>query len=314
MAIGSEKERAQYSSSAAYGRPDNEQPSRRPWMQVISSQNPAAVQDPRQQQPLPPLAHISNTTHETRVQWFACQLSKGTLRQYLNVITVPLPIPKNATRLELLPQNVINRICQYVPYENLIWLYQQSKALYRIIDPYLAPHETQLSLVLRAERDFIKHYTEKPPNLGCYMWCKRVLPAGVFASNQPLQALLRPSPLDVESVVNLRRFCIYCGIKSGCHNPGDELTTRAGGRFWLCNCLQILSDATSGCKDCRTLCPLTPRGPDKNASTWKSREEIWNIVSPDHVEKSLLDTLGYGSGNAVPNSRFPLPGLDQPTH
>ncbi|KAI0384073.1 hypothetical protein F5Y04DRAFT_293452 [Hypomontagnella monticulosa] len=212
-------------------------------------------------------------THENRVQWFACQLSKGTLRQYLNPIAVPLPLPKGNPSLDILPQDIIDRICQYIPYENLLWLYQQSRSLHRIIDPQLAPHETKVSLVIRAERDYPKHYdppASKPVGLGCYM-CSRVLPSSVFASNQPRQALLRALPSEEEFVINLRRFCISCGIQFGCHVPGDELNTRTGGRYWLCDCLCVLSDKTPGCGNCRALCPLIPKG-EEGMSSRRARE------------------------------------------
>ncbi|KAI2472604.1 hypothetical protein F4781DRAFT_344692 [Annulohypoxylon bovei var. microspora] len=286
MAISTELERAKH-YPAGYNRSKNEQYSRRQWLQVISNQIPRAVQIPSQPLLLPALIRPPLKVDDNCVQWFACQLSKGTARQYLNAISVPLPIPKDGTRLELLPQNIIDRICGYIPYENLLWLYQESRALHRMIDPHLAPYETRASFVLRAERDFFQHYSAKPPNLGCYT-CSRVLPAGMFASNQPLQALLRATPLDEEMIVNLRRFCVYCGIQSGCHNPGDELNTRVGGRFWLCDCLNILADVTPGCKDCGARCPLVPRGRVRLAASFRSREEPQGPVDQEHADPQLL--------------------------
>ncbi|KAI0882228.1 uncharacterized protein GGS22DRAFT_170502 [Annulohypoxylon maeteangense] len=266
MAIQNEKERPK----AVYNKARTEQYRRRQWLQVISNQIPRVTQDIKQEpfvvEPVRP-----SLDHESYVQLFACQLSKKIAEQYLDVISVPLPLPKNGTRFELLPQNIIDRICSYVPYENLLWLYQQSRALHRIIDPHLAPYETKASFTLRAERDFPQHYNAKPPNLGCYT-CSRVLTAAIFATNQPLQALLRLTSSDEEMVVNLRRFCIYCGIHSGCHKPGDELSTRTGGRFWICDCLYILDDATPGCKGCKARCPLVPRGRVKLAASFRSRE------------------------------------------
>ncbi|OTA92367.1 hypothetical protein M434DRAFT_12420 [Hypoxylon sp. CO27-5] len=277
MAITSELGRTQISFSAANitARHEQHYNLQQQWLPSISSRNLTPVQDLRLHPLLPALNQRSNKAHEERVQWFAYQLSKRTLRPYLNAIPIPLPLPTNGAFLELLPQDVIDRICRYLPYETLLWLYQQSKALHRIIDPYLAPDGTKLSFVLRAERDFRKHYGLNPPSLGCYM-CYRVLPASVFASNQPLQALLRTSTSDEQPLVNLRRFCIYCGIRSGCHNAGDDLSTRTGGRFWLCDCLNILSDKTPCCKNCRTLCPLVPRGPGEAAAARKLRGTVWD--------------------------------------
>ncbi|KAI1413264.1 hypothetical protein F5Y13DRAFT_189627 [Hypoxylon sp. FL1857] len=256
-----------------------------PWLPSISSRNPrnsAPVQAQRLHPLLPSPGQAPNKDHESRVQWFACQLSKKTLRQYLSFIPVPLPLPTSGTRIELLPQDIIDQICRYLPYETLLWLHQQSKALHRAIDPHLAADDTKLSFVLRAERDFKKHYALPSRNLGCYM-CYRVLPASVFASNQALQARLRTPASDEQPLVNLRRFCIYCGIRSGCHNAGDELNTRTGGRFWLCDCLNIISDKTASCESCRTLCPLVPRGPREAAAVRKLRGGGWNVMDSRRI-------------------------------
>ncbi|KAI1089884.1 hypothetical protein F5B19DRAFT_465469 [Rostrohypoxylon terebratum] len=257
--------------SATYNNVKSESYSRQPqWLQVMTNQTHRAshyLRPPSFSRPI--LEEIIN--HDTLVDLFASQLSAGIQERYRDKISVTLPLPRNGARLEILPQNVLNRICSYIPYEHLLWLYQENRALHKKIDPYLAPYETRASFVLRAERDFYQHYSAKPPNLGCYD-CTRVLPAAFFASNQPLQALLRATPLDEETVVNLRRFCIYCGIQSGCHSPGDELNTRTGGRFWICECLYILDDATPGCKDCKARCPLVPRGRVKLAASFRSRD------------------------------------------
>ncbi|KAI0837196.1 hypothetical protein F5Y06DRAFT_297983 [Hypoxylon sp. FL0890] len=279
MAIISELELAQSTRSIENITARNEQyySLQQQWFQPTFGRNPAPTQRPKLHPLLPAPIQAPYRAHESRVQWFSYQLSKKTLRQYLNFIPVPLPLPTDGARLELLPKDVIDHICRYLPYETLIWLSQESKALHRIIDPHLAPYETKLSFVLRAERDFKKHYEKSdPPNLGCYM-CFRVLPARVFASNQPLQALLRTPMSEEQPLVNLRRFCIYCGIRSGCHNAGDELNTRTRERFWLCDCLNILSDKTPCCKNCRTLCPLVPRGADEAAAARKLRRSVWNM-------------------------------------
>ncbi|KAI1136087.1 hypothetical protein F5Y05DRAFT_392884 [Hypoxylon sp. FL0543] len=277
MAIISELERAQscYSIANITARNEQHYNLQPQWFQPIPNPNPAPTQRPRVHPLLPGTSQALHETHGDRVRLFASQLFKITLRQYLSFIPIPLPLPTNGAKLELLPQDVIDRICGYLPYETLIWLHLESKVLYKIIDPYLAPYETKVSFVLRAERDFKQHYSLNPPNLGCYM-CFRVLPARVFASNQPLQALLRTPTSDEQPLVNLRRFCIYCGIRSGCHNAGDELNTRTRERFWLCDCLNILSDKTPACKNCRTLSPLIPRGPNEAAALQKLRGTVWN--------------------------------------
>ncbi|OTB19495.1 hypothetical protein K445DRAFT_8529 [Daldinia sp. EC12] len=186
------------------------------------------------------------------------RLSKRTLCQYLNAITAPLALPQGRSHLEYMPQDIINRISQYVPYENLIYLSWVSKSLYGMVDPYLAPHETKLAFVVRAERDFYRHYSGLYPNLGCFM-CFKVLPAGLFACDQPLRAELRTSAMDEPVVVDLRRFCVGCGIQLGLHKAGEEFTTRTGGRFWICNCLCILGEQELVCKGCSAVCQLKPK-------------------------------------------------------
>ncbi|KAI1378595.1 hypothetical protein F4677DRAFT_411337 [Hypoxylon crocopeplum] len=284
MAIQTELKLAQPTLSLANINARNEQYHQQQWLRLISTPSREVVQErensqhSNQQPPLSLSSQDPSAAHAREVQWFACQLSKGTLRQYLDIIPVLLPLPRGSTRLDLLPQDVLNRICQYVPYENLLWLYQESKTLNQIIDPHLAPYETKISFVLRAERDFPQHYGEKPPSLGCYM-CHRVLPPSVFAADQPLQALLQVTPSAQQSVVNLRRFCIPCGIRWGCHGAGDKLSTRTGGRFWLCDCLRVLGDKTPGCKDCRALCPLLTRGPDDEMVSRRSGHRVWRLMN-----------------------------------
>ncbi|KAI2614871.1 hypothetical protein GGR54DRAFT_321489 [Hypoxylon sp. NC1633] len=263
MAIQSLPERTQPSRPTKVD-PNNARDCQQQWLQVVfdpsskTEQRGQCYQGWGQQPPLSSSSHAQIVAHQHRVQQFACQLSNETRYRYLNMIPVPLPLPTVGTRLEFLPRDVLNRICEYVDYEKLIWLYQESRTLNRIIDPQLAPYATKLSFVLQAERYFPQHYGAKPPNLGCYM-CSKVLPASFFASNQPLQARLQNKPEEEQSVVNLRRFCIDCGIQCGCHCPGGEINTRTGDRFWLCNCLRMLSDKTTDCMTCGAFSPSAPR-------------------------------------------------------
>ncbi|KAI0847085.1 hypothetical protein F5Y00DRAFT_125591 [Daldinia vernicosa] len=207
----------------------------------------------------------------------ANRFSKRTLRQYLSTIAVPLPLSKGACHLEILPQDIIDQISQYIPYENLIYLSWVSKALNKMVNPRLAPHETKLSFVLRAERDFYRHYSSTPSSLGCFI-CYKVLPASVFAIDQPLQAEVRSSALGgttTTTVVNLRRFCIGCGIQSGLHKPGDELITRIDSRFWICDCLYTHGERTLVCRGCGVMCYLMPRR-TKPVSLLKPTVGYWN--------------------------------------
>ncbi|KAI1774787.1 hypothetical protein F4818DRAFT_73308 [Hypoxylon cercidicola] len=260
----------------------NRQLCQQDWLQLITSQVSETVESDEtanhtnQELSSPMSNHDLHLDHESKVQWFACQLSKRTLRQYLNYIPVPLPLPAGGAHLEALPQDILDRICEYVPYEDLLRLYRLSKRLRATVDPQLAPYHTKLSFVLRAERDFPKHYTCSPPNLGCYM-CHRVLPAGLFAIRQTQQALLRPTPLAQQTVVNLRRFCVYCGIRTGCHGRGDSLTMQTGAQCWLCECPQVYPERVPGCRDCRMFCPIVIRRADEAAAR-DAMYRVWELM------------------------------------
>ncbi|KAI2775878.1 hypothetical protein F4815DRAFT_377602 [Daldinia loculata] len=219
---------------------------------------PLPVFQPKHEQNLQRRARGRKQNPSTMLPVSANRFSKRTLRQYLNTITVQLPLSKGLCHLEILPQDIINQISQYVPYENLIYLSWVSKALNKMVDPRLAPHETKLSFVLRAERDFYRHYSSRPSSLGCFM-CYKILPASVFAIDQQLQAELPASALGGSVVVNLRRFCIGCGIQSGLHKPGDELITRIDDRFWICDCLCVHGEKKLVCRSCGVMCYLRPR-------------------------------------------------------
>ncbi|KAI4863382.1 hypothetical protein F4820DRAFT_471569 [Hypoxylon rubiginosum] len=285
---------AQTSSLTANLKPKNEQIYQQEWLQLITSQAPQAI-DPnkniyytkQESPPLPTSNDIRNTDHASQVQWFACQLSKKTLRQYLDRTAMPLPLPTGGARLEILPQDVLDRICRHVPYEDLLRLYQQSRALHRRVDPHLAPYPTKLSLVLRAERDFRKHHARgaAPPNLGCYM-CHRVLPPGLFAIRQARQALVvvRP-PVAVavaghrhQTVVNLRRFCVPCGVRTGCHGRGETLVTQTGAQYWLCECPRVHPEQAPGCGGCRMFCPIVVRRADEAGAARDATYRIWELM------------------------------------
>ena len=63
-----------------------------------------------------------------------------------------------------------------------------------------------------------------------------------------------------EHLVNLRRFCIDCGVRAGLHAPGDLLYTRSGQRLWLCRCRVVWElPACLKCPRCLGDCPLRPK-------------------------------------------------------
>ncbi|KAI1502945.1 hypothetical protein F5X99DRAFT_377070 [Biscogniauxia marginata] len=199
----------------------------------------------------------------SKVQWLASQLSHQTRQKYQQ----PYSRPMAKFPLESLPKNVIDRICLYVPYEQLLHLSMGSRILLSIVDPYLAPFDTMMSLVLRAERDFAKHVLKEgggssqrrekaPYNLGCYV-CYRVLPPERFASNQPPKVIVQDDDTGCQSIICLRRYCINCGLRVGYHGPGDYLERPTGERSWICNCGNVIDwNETSNCEVCRAVCPF----------------------------------------------------------
>lgn len=189
------------------------------------------------------------------LQLFATKLSKEMSQRYLDTkYTRPegkyAHQSKPKIHIEGLPKNIIDHICSCTPYENLLLLSQTSKKLHHIVDPSLSPYELKISFVLRAERDFVQHYDRMVPNIGCYSCCK-VLPVSIFDMNQPLYAAVKPQAFDEERIVALRRFCFYCGVKMGCHKPGDVFTIRALGSCWLCRCIKICGGEMLECEMCK---------------------------------------------------------------
>ncbi|KAI1489773.1 hypothetical protein F5X96DRAFT_593389 [Biscogniauxia mediterranea] len=166
--------------------------------------------------------------------------------------------PIGGCLFEALPKNVMDRICSYVPYEYLLLLRQTSHTIHTLVDPYQAPYHTMIACVLRAERDFAQHRGKAPHNLGCYT-CFRVLPAGRFASNQPSQVIVqdRDRDRDREVVVNLRRYCVDCGLRVGYHGPGDFIVRPTGQKSWICRCGDVIHwDDASQCAVCKAICPF----------------------------------------------------------
>ncbi|KAI1759274.1 hypothetical protein GGR53DRAFT_164666 [Hypoxylon sp. FL1150] len=284
MAFRDELVLAQSSPLTVDFKRENEQLIQREWLQLITRQDSPTIEPTKilhnykMRELLLPLTpdEPPNTDHERQIQRIACRLSRKTLQQYLSVIPVHLPLPAGGGRLGILPQHIIDQICSNVPYEDLLMLYQQCREFHKIINPHLAPHPTKLSFVLRAERDFKQHWTQTPPNLGCYM-CSRVLPAGLFASRQALHALLRPSPLAPPTTVYLRRFCVYCGIRHGCHHRGDALLMQTGAQYWVCECLLVYPEDVPGCADCRMFCPVKLRQADEMTAR-AAAYRMWEIM------------------------------------
>ncbi|KAI5922045.1 hypothetical protein F4810DRAFT_675235 [Camillea tinctor] len=163
--------------------------------------------------------------------------------------------PIRGCLFESLPKSIIDKICSYVPYEYLLLLRRTNHIMLTLIDPYRAPYHTMVSCVLRAERDFSRHHNS-PYNLGCYT-CFRVLPASEFASNQPSEVIVREKLTGHETIVNLRRYCIDCGLRVGYHGPGDFLMRPGGQKSWVCRCGDVINwDRASQCDVCKAICPF----------------------------------------------------------
>ncbi|KAI1342799.1 hypothetical protein F5Y15DRAFT_428757 [Xylariaceae sp. FL0016] len=170
------------------------------------------------------------------------------------------PLTDGDRRMDALPQDVLDRILRHVPYETALFLPAVSRRWRERANPLLAPLETCIAFVLRAERDFATHTPDKATTkrqqqqqqqrsnelrqgqgqgtgqlgqhqrytgwgLGCYT-CFRVRPAPYFAVDQPLQALQEDPASGTRAYVFLRRFCIECGVRTGLHKPGDLMETR----------------------------------------------------------------------------------------
>ncbi|RYP78323.1 hypothetical protein DL769_003201 [Monosporascus sp. CRB-8-3] len=72
------------------------------------------------------------------------------------------------------------------------------------------------------------HHHQRPAgdeqmNFGCYLNCIRVLPPSQFVGARDLPGRLP---------VNMRRFCIPCGVGASIHHPGDSVVATDGRRVW----------------------------------------------------------------------------------
>lgn len=148
----------------------------------------------------------------------------------------PSPGRTLVTPLEALPKEIIDEISRYLPYKTLINMQWSSPVLWKKVDTQLAPYESRVSFVLRAESEFARHqrgYQDRNKgsrerqgrasvtdsngyynfdrhdddplnrdfnNSGCYV-CFRVLRTSRFENLNKLK-LRENVPVD------MRRFCI----------------------------------------------------------------------------------------------------------
>ncbi|KAI0021082.1 hypothetical protein F4780DRAFT_790520 [Xylariomycetidae sp. FL0641] len=228
-------------------------------------------EDPRQAQQVQP-AITCDQPQAYQHPWPSSYLSKGVLEAYQQ----KYPSRSGGWRLEDMPQDILDRICQHSDYEDLILgLRRTCSTLYAKVKPLLAPSETQFrqvqvpsspgatgtnhgcigmtsadefvddnSLCLRAERDFSKHRADKkrPFHMACFI-CSKVKGPENFAINQPLERTIPDPragrPPGAVTTITLRQFCIPCGVAAGLHPPGGaKLVSRAGAAAacWVCRC------------------------------------------------------------------------------
>ena len=159
--------------------------------------------------------------------------------------------------LELLPWDVQTGIYAHLDYQSLLCLSQTSHYFRKKVLPEKATLEDKLQFVMRAEKDFPQHRCTEdfPGNFGCY-FCFRVLSPSSFAKNQREAVYLDRSltvipddavDLNAYRKLQLRRFCVNCGIVYGFHRIGERLTTLDGDTFWLCRCQKVRRDWCWGC-------------------------------------------------------------------
>lgn len=162
----------------------------------------------------------------------------------------PLP-SRHDSLLYALPQEALNRIARYLPYEALLVLGGLSRTLRRRVDPQLAAEESKIGLVLRAEKDAAHNFRRHRERLGCFA-CYRVLAVGEFAAEQ-----LARDPYSRGTGAGggtfLRRYCVPCGLRRGWHRPGEVIERRDSSTWWVCGCRQARDKTTtSACRRCRS--------------------------------------------------------------
>nr|CEG04609.1 unnamed protein product [Fusarium clavum]CEG05797.1 unnamed protein product [Fusarium clavum] len=185
--------------------------------------------------------------------------------------------PPQAVRvstIERLPAEVRNIIFSHLDYQSLIFLSMTNRHFHRSVIPQqIASPLDKFSFVMRAAKDFPQHRSSEtrkrhqPGNSECY-YCFRVRGPGHFDVLQDTTAYFDPQgrvvsdrpPGPEDKVVELRRFCIECGIKAGFHRPSDCLETKTGQNLWVCECLRVWEKpGCLRCPDCSSTCPLRPK-------------------------------------------------------
>lgn len=94
----------------------------------------------------------------------------------------------------------VPRFLLHLDYQDLIALSQVNRQLHKAIDPQIASDEDKFGFVMKAERDFRKHFPKEewgwPGNFACY-YCFRVRDPECFDFRSTL-------------VCTWRRVCIEC--------------------------------------------------------------------------------------------------------
>ncbi|KAK7746085.1 hypothetical protein SLS62_009545 [Diatrype stigma] len=179
----------------------------------------------------------------------------------------------------------------YTPYETLFALQRSSPILWKKVKPTLAPEETKISFVLRAESEFPQHQQwsnggrrsgrsgggsgrnrtrgggggedddDDNNAQGQGQEREKTNNYGCFKCYQVLpptqfEALRLPPRGPVRVPVDMRRFCIPCGAGSGIYQPREQIVPMKGPKVWVCDCSAIHEESTYHCPSCRTHCPF----------------------------------------------------------
>lgn len=179
-----------------------------------------------------------------------------------------------ASIIERLPAEVREIVFSYLDYQSLIFLSMVNRHFHHSVIPHqIASPLDKFSFIMRAAKDFPQHRSSEtrkrhqPGNYECY-YCFRVRAPEHFDVLQDTRAYFDPQgrvvsgrcPGPGDKLVELRRFCIECGIRTGLHQPSDCLETKTGQNLWVCNCRIVWQKPDClRCPDCSSTCPLRPK-------------------------------------------------------
>jgi len=159
---------------------------------------------------------------------------------------------------ERLTDEIRQKVFTNLDYQDLISLSKTSRFLNQNVKPQsMASLSSKLAFVRNVENFYKKHFPNvqgpnHPGNFACYI-CFRVRGPAHFVAEQLRAIFVNDKGQRVPDVtkfqevggysktsdirpIELRRFCIKCGVKEGFHLPGDLLVTKLKEEFWICQC------------------------------------------------------------------------------